>query len=213
MSLPSGYVLSQERPISAPPQRPADDPTNAGGGGGGGDRDGPKDDRTATDSTDSIAYEAKDHRPRSSCIGTRYEGYPEYGLMPSGSKLTANDHLRQRWREATSGKNGRPHDSQEQITQGSTGRGGGDGRSGGGGGASGVSGCDYRDGGDGGPRELAMTPGAGSGGLYSSTESLRLARMSAGGGMEPEVGMCRYTEESKSGHVNTILAGHGIKAR
>lgn len=173
-------MFSQERPTSAPPQRPAGDASN-GGGGGGGDRDGPEDDRTATDSTDSIVYEAKDHRPKSSSIGSSYEGYPAHGLMPSGSKLTANDHLRQRWREATSGKNDRPHASQAQMTQGSTGRGGG----GGGGGSS----FDHRDGGDGGRREQAMASGAGAGGLYSSTESLRLARMSAGGGMEPEVGM------------------------
>lgn len=208
--LPSGNMFPQERPTSAPSQRPEEPSNGVNSGSGGRDgrdsRDSRDENRIATtESADSFIFEAaKNHPPKSSSMRTTYEGYPMHGLMPSGSKLTMNDHLRQRWREATSARNGHSHAAQTHANHGPSrtgdggGRGGGSGGEGGGGG--GGAGVDSS-------KELRMGRGAEAGGLYSSTESLRLARMLAGGGAESEVGIRLGVRKSRSRAIKAQFQG------
>lgn len=153
-----GYIFPQQRPSSAPSQRP--DAPKVGGGpeedwvAGGGRAASPVNAEPVGRTTPSS----------SSCVGTPNQGYPVHGLMPSGSmrQLNGHDHGGGRWGTATGGNNVRPRSVQTpEVPAGAAG--GGSGRAG--------------------PRGGSPADG----GSYSSTESLRLARVSPGGAVDAEV--------------------------
>lgn len=102
-------------------------------------------------------------------VGATNHGYPVHGLMPSGSTVQLHDQPDpSRW-GAAGGSDFRPRPLQMPVATVANGGSGG------------------KTGGSSGHRAVSVTSSPMSGGSYSSTESLRLARVSSNASVDVEV--------------------------
>lgn len=177
-----GPLFPHARPSSAPSQRPdapdsdsnscstnaQDDGRNGGNGAGG---NGP-----IVPSSETGAPRL----PASSSVGTRNQGYPAHGLMPSGSSVQMNASTSDRWGAATS----RANESGRISTPRSSSQPQEDPAGGSGGGRRDCSTVVNGGGGKGGRRRGG---GGGAGRLNASTEHGRVARTSSGEATGAEV--------------------------